>query len=162
MGWDYKREESNGFDSRIPEGKHRVRIKAAEKAVSSKGKDMLVLQLTVSGYNETVYHYITFLPDNPQLTNRNLTQLFDSFQLPAPVDGNFNMGAWIGKVGACTIKHEEYNGNTKSKVGYFIHADKQTDLPAWVEPSGSTGGGNTVPTDADGFMKVDDTTDMPF
>lgn len=154
MGWDFKREESTGFDSKIPEGKYRVRIKAAEKAVSKTGKDMLTLQLDVSGYKETVYHYIVFLPDNPEITNRNLTQLFDSFKdIP---DGEFDTSKWIGKVGACTIKHEEYNGNIKSKVGYFIHADKQGDLPNWREPDGTE-------VDADGFMKVpDDAGDMPF
>lgn len=148
MAWEYSREESNGFDSRIPEGKHRIRVKAAEKAVSSSGNDMLTLQFDVSGYNETVYHYITFMKDNPSMTNRMLTQFFDSFKdIP---DGEFDMQKWIGKVGACTIKHEEYNGNTKSKVGYFIHADKQGDLPAWKEMS------NGVAVDENGFMQLPD------
>ena len=132
--WNYKRDESgnNGFTTGIPEGKHRVRIKSAEKAVSKTGNDMLSLQFDVSGYPEIVYHYIVFLKDNVQLTNQKLTQFFDSFKdIP---DGEFDMSKWIGKVGACTIKHEEYNDNINAKVGYFIHADKQGDLPAWVEP----------------------------
>jgi hypothetical protein len=159
MSWDFKREESSGFDSRIPEGKHRVRIKSAEKAVSSSGNDMMVLQMDVSGYNETLYNYITFMKDKPEVTNRMLTQFYDSFKdIP---EGELDMSKWIGKVGACTVKHEEYNGNTKSKVGYFIPADKQGDLPAWKEPSGN--GGSSVQVDADGFMKVpDDAPDMPF
>lgn len=150
MSWNYNREESNGFTTSIAEGKHRVRVKSAEKAVSKSGNDMLVLQFDVSGYAETVYHYITFIDDKPEVTNRMLTQFFDSFKdIP---DGEFDTSKWIGKVGACTIKHEEYNGNINSKVGYFIHADKQGDLPAWKEPDGTS-------TTPDGFMDIPDTKD---
>lgn len=162
MSWSYQREESTGFETRIPEGKHRVRIKSAEKAVSSSGNDMLVLQMDVSGFNETLYHYITFMKDNPSMTNRMLTQFFDSFKdIP---DGQFDMSKWIGKVGACVVKHDEYNGNQKSKVSSFIPADKQGDLPAWQEPSGAAATTSTpaVETDADGFMVVPDSSDMPF
>lgn len=163
MGWNYNREESTGFSTNIPEGNHRIRIKAAEKAVSKSGKDMLTLQFDVSGYNETLYHYIVFLPDRPEITNRNLTQFFDSFKdIP---DGEFDTSKWIGKVGACHVKREEYNGNDKSKVGYFIKADKQGELPAWKEPSGNSGGAtasNNV--DANGFMSIPEGSGekMPF
>lgn len=155
MAWEYSREENKGFDSRIPEGKHRIRIKAAEKAVSSSGNDMLTLQFDVSGYNETVYHYITFMKDNPSMTNRMLTQFFDAFK--DIQDGELDTQKWIGKVGACTIKHEEYNGNTKSKVGYFIHADKQGGLPAWREANGAV-------VDDNGFMQLPDGAEeqIPF
>lgn len=155
MAWDFKREESTGFSTNIPEGKHRIRIKSAEKAVSKSGNDMLVLQFDVSGYGETLYHYITFMKDNPQMTNRMLTQFFDSFKdIP---DGEFDTAKWIGKVGACTVKHEDYNDNAKSKVGYFIHADKQGDLPNWKEHDGTE-------VDAEGFMKIPDNIegDLPF
>ena len=139
MAWNYSREESNGFSTKIPEGKHRIRIKSAEKAVSKTGNDMLTLQFDVSGYAETLYHYIVFLTDRPEVTNRMLTQFYDSFKdIP---EGDTNISSWIGKVGASTIKHEEYNGNTKSKIGYFIPADKQSDLPGWVEPEHNNSGG---------------------
>ena len=157
MSWDFKREESSGFSSRIPEGKHRIRIKSAEKAVSKSGNDMLVLQFDVSGYNETLYHYITFMKDKPEITNRMLTQFFDSFKdIP---EGEFDMSKWIGKVGACTVKHEEYNDNTKSKIGYFIHADKQSDLAAWKEPDGASS-----TSSGDGFMDLPTNIDeeVPF
>ena len=154
MAWEFKREENTGFNTNIPEGKHRIRIKSADKAVSSKGNDMLALQFDVSGYNTVLYHYITFMPNNPEITNRMLTQFFDSFK--DIQDGDFNLQHWIGCVGACTVKHEEYNGNTNAKVGYFIHADKQADLPNWKEADGTE-------VDANGFMKVpDDIPDIPF
>ena len=155
MSWDYTRDESSGFSTKIPEGRHRVRIQNAEKAVSKKGNDMLILKLDVSGYDETLYHYVVFLTDRPEITNRNLTQFYDSFKdIP---DGDPNTKNWIGKVGACTIKHEEYNGAVKSRIGYFIPADKQDDMPNWREPDGRE-------VDSDGFMQVNDADmeDLPF
>lgn len=155
MSWDYKREEQS-FKP-IPEGKYRIRIKSADKAISSSGNDMLTLQFEVSGYNATLYHYIVFLNDRPEVTNRMLTQFFDSFK--DIEDGNFNMQSWIGKVGACTVKHEEYNGEMKAKLGYFIKADKQGDLPPWKEPENSSG----PKVDADGFMSIPDgVEEIPF
>lgn len=126
--WKFEREEQK-FEI-VPVGTHRLRIESAEKAVSRNGKDMIILKLDVSGYSSQIWHYIVFLDDAPQITNRNLTQLFDSFGIE---DGDFNLKHWEGKVGAGMIKHEEYDGESKPKVNYFIHKKKQADLPAWVE-----------------------------
>lgn len=157
MAWQFKREESSNFTTNVPEGNHRIRVKSAEKAVSKSGNDMLVLQFDVSGYNATLYHYITFMADKPEITNRMLTQFFDSFKdIP---EGDFDTSHWIGKVGACRVKHEEYNGNTNAKISYFLKPDKQADLPAWQEPEGSGNGSAT-----DGFVNVPDGLPMeiPF
>lgn len=144
MAWNYQREERK-FET-LPEGKYRVRIKSADKAISkTSGNDMLVLQLEVSGSTKILYHYIVFMPDKAEITNRMLTQFFDSFKDIA--EGDFNMTSWIGKVGAVMIKHEEYNGNTRERISYFISADKQSDLPPWQNPDGTK-------VDADGFMEV--------
>jgi len=152
MSWNYQREEQQF--AIIPEGEYRVRIRKADKAVSKKGRNMIVLEFDVSGRNETLYHYITFLDDHPEITNRNLTQFFDSFKDIA--DGDLNMSNWIGKVGAVKIKHEEsdYNGGTtQARIHYFIAASKQGNLAPWSEPTGA----NAKPAiDEDGFMKVSD------
>jgi len=148
MSWDYKREESNGFKP-IPEGRHRVRIESVERAVSKSGNDMLTIKLAVSNHSAHLFHYIIFMPSNPQMTNRMLTQLYDSFKdIP---EGNTDIASWVGKVGACMVKHEEYNGNMSAKISYFISADKQGDLPPWVEK-------------ADEFVTTSaaDTPDVPF
>ncbi len=143
MAWDYKREERQ-FEI-VPEGQHRIRIKSADKAISKNGNDMLTFQFEVSGYPSLIYHYIVFLDDRPEITNRMLTQFFDAFKdIP---EGDFNMTNWIGKVGACQVRHDEYNGNTSAKVHYFIKADKQGDLPPWKEPDGRE-------VDSDGFMQA--------
>ena len=155
MAWEFKREESTGFEV-IPEGKHRIRIKSAAKEISKNGNDMLALQFSVSGYDATLYHYIVFLCDRPEITNRMLTQFFDSFKdIP---EGEFDTSKWIGKVGACTVKHEEYNGEKKAKIGYFIHKDKQDDLPPWKEGASGEGVANgDLP-----FEMGEDDGDMPF
>lgn len=159
MAWNFQHTESKGFDTNLPEGNHRIRIASAEKAVSKNGKDMLTLKFDVSGSNESLYHYIVFLPDRPEITNRNLTQFFASFKdIP---EGDFNMQNWIGKVGACATVHDEYNGNTKSKIKYFIAANKQTDLPGWVEPGNSA---TSAPAGGTDFLSIPAGVDaeMPF
>lgn len=162
MSWNYKREESKSNFKPVPEGKHRIRIKEAEKAVSKNGNDMLSLQFEVSGYNSLLFHHITFLNDKPEITNRMLTQFFDSFK--DIEDGNFNMQSWIGKVGACSVKHEEYNGNTNAKVSWFIPAEKQGDLPPWKEPDNNGGGSGGTQLGDDDFMEVKEgeETKLPF
>lgn len=147
--WQYHREES-GF-AEIPEGRHRVRIRKVEKAQSKAGNNMLVIELDVSGQSGTLWHYITFMQDKPEITNRMLTQFFDSFKDIA--DGDFNGAHWIGKVGAVMVKHDDQG---RAKVHYFIKADKQGDLPAWKEPGKNTG--------TDGFMQIPEGSqeDLPF
>lgn len=151
MNWQFKREE--GEFTPIPEGDYRIRVNSAEKAVSkTSGNDMLVLKFDVSGMKQNLWHYIAFLVDRPEITNRMLTQFFDSFRDIS--EGDFNMNNWIGKVGACHVKHDERG---RAKLSYFIKADKQDSLPPWKE-------GNSVMTGEDGFMRVvaggDD--DIPF
>lgn len=153
MAWKYERQERQF--SILPEGEYRIRVRSAEKAVSKSGRDMLSLQFDVSGRNEILYHYIVFLDDKPEITNRMLTQFFDSFKdIP---EGDFNINNWIGKVGACKVKHEEtdYNGGTtQARLHYFISADKQSSLPPWQEPSGTTKKKDWTDSGSDDFMPV--------
>ena len=145
--WNYTREEQQ-FEL-LPEGKYRIRVANADKAQSKNGNDMLVLQFEVSGSTKILWHYIVFMPDRPEITNRMLTQFFDSFKdIP---EGDFNMKNWIGKVGACKIKHEVYNDEKRERISYFISADKQNDLPQWQE-SGNSGA----------FVSVAESNDIPF
>ena len=159
MAWSYQREETQFAP--LPEGKYRIRIKSADKAISKNGNDMLVLQFEVSGSTKILYHYIVFMVDKPDITNRLLTQFFDSFKdIP---EGDFNMANWIGKVGACKIKHEEYNGEARERISYFISADKQDDLPPWRNPDGKAPSGTGV-SDSHGFYQAPAGTDddLPF
>ena len=158
MAWEFKREESNGFEL-IPVGDHRIRIKSAEMKVSKSGNNMIELKFEVSGYNSMLFHYIVFMPDKPEITNRNLTQFYDSFKdIP---EGDNHLSQWIGKIGACHVKHEEYNGSPQAKIHYFVKADKQGNLPAWVEPQNGSNAmmGASVP-DVNVPAGIDE--DVPF
>jgi hypothetical protein len=154
MEWNFNHEESRGFEA-IPEGDYRVRIAEAEKAVSKNGNDMLTLKLDVSGHNSKLFHHIVFLPDRPEITNRMLTAMFASFK--DIKEGDLNEQNWIGKVGACHVKHEEYNGDKQAKVHYFIAADKQGSLPPWQEPEK-----DEVKVDDDGFVEATSDGKLPF
>lgn len=143
MAWDYQREEQH-FEP-LPEGRYRIRVRSVEKAMSSKGNDMLVFQFDVSGSNKVIYYYLVFMADRPEITNGKLTQFFDSFK--DIKDGDFNTAHWVGKVGACMIKHEDYQGEKRERISYFIKADKQGDLPPWKE--GGTSGTGFAPAQYD-------------
>lgn len=159
MAWSYERTESEKSYTLIPEGKHRIRIASADKAVSKNGNDMLTLKFDVSGYSSYIFHHIVFLDDRPEITNRMLTQFFDSFKdIP---EGDFNMANWVGKVGAAKIKHEEYNGNTNAKIHWFVKADKQDDLPPWKEPERESSTTDSGDSETD-FATVTASDDMPF
>ena len=54
----------------VPVGKHRVRIESAEECKSKNGNDMIKLIMQVSGMSSRLFHYIVFMPDNTQITNR--------------------------------------------------------------------------------------------
>lgn len=154
MEWNYQRTE-NTYEE-IPVGKHRVRIAGAEKAISRGGNDMLVLTLDVSGYIPRLWHYVVFMPDRPEITNRKLTEIFDSFGI---ADGDFNLKNWLGKVGACVTKQDEYG----TKVNYFINRKKQGELPPWKEPTakGSSPASATSATRDWSDVPTDD-NDLPF
>ena len=148
--WQFKREERQ-FDS-IPVGDHRVRIASVEMTTSKSGNEMLKIVLDVSGYSAKLFHYIVFLPDNPQMTNRKLTELFDSCGISENEAGNYP--AWVGRAGAVHTKEDEFG----TKVAYFISEDSKRyhDLPAWKD----AGNGTKLPNG----MKVADMDDdsIPF
>lgn len=156
MGWVFQREEQT-FEQ-VPVGTHRIRVASVEATQSKAGNDMLVIKFDVSGCDTQLWHFITFLNDRPEITNRMLTSFFDSFKdIP---EGNFKFSTWQGKVGACMVK-EDKNDPSKTRLSYFISADKQGDLPPWKEPNTNT---NTNSSDMpENFEEVTvSDSDLPF
>lgn len=153
--WNYQREEQT-FEQ-VPVGKHRIRVLAVDKAVSqSSGRDMLAIQFEVSGMNNILYHYIVFNPEDPKMTNRMLTAFYDAFaDIP---EGSTDIVSWLGKVGACMVKVDK-NDPDRTRLSYFIKADKQADLPPWKEPEASASR-QSAPTST-GFTAMQ-TNDIPF
>jgi len=123
MAWQFKREEAE-FEE-LAEGRYRVMIVDAEMAVSKSGNDMLVIKMQVSGTKRNLWNYITFLDDRPEITNRMLTQFFDSFGID---DGNFNLKSYLGKIGGCQVKHDQ---DGRARVQYFLNKKQQENLPPW-------------------------------
>ena len=144
MAWQYKREESTSIFETIPEGRYRAIIDSAEKAVSQKGNDMLVLKLSVSGQLSSIWYYIPFLEDRPEITNRMLTQLFDSFDIE---EGNFNLLSYIGKAGGINVKHDDEG---RAKINYLLSKKQQDELPPYVNAKNEPLKCDTTFTNVDG------------
>lgn len=144
LNWDFNENEveERSFEL-VPATRHRVRIESAEEYKSQKGNDTIKVVLQVSGHASRLFHYITFMPDNTKLTNTMLAEFWDSFGIQR---GNLAVNTWANKVGACKVKHEDYNDEPSAKVSYFIKKADQDKLPAWEEPKGiaSVSGGAPV------------------
>ena len=147
MEWKFERVEQK-FEA-LPVGKYRLRIKEAEKAISKSGNDMLIVTFEVSGSNQTLMHYIPFLEDKPEVTNRMLTTFFDSFG----IEGDFNLANWKGKCGGCQTKMEDYDGNERARISYFLSKKQQESLPVWKDGQAK----KTVVTPV-----TEDDGDLPF
>ena len=130
--WNYEETKSDFESEVIPNGDYRMIIRGAEKAMSKdiiKPKKMIKLKLGVSGYAKSLYHYIVFLPDNREVTNRNLTNFFRSFGIQG---GNFNLDSYLGKEGAGRV---EIDSNGYEKVKYFLEGNMKDRLPAFAPPA---------------------------
>ncbi|NLE27543.1 MAG: DUF669 domain-containing protein [Clostridiaceae bacterium] len=115
---NFQREERKS----ITPGDYRVVIVDAEQTVSkTSGKDMLVITVQPNGSDIKIKQYIV---DN-QYFNQNMTQFFDSFNVPF---GDFNLPTWKGAIGAARLVLDE---NEYLRVKFFIHRDKQGALPPW-------------------------------
>ena len=129
--WNYEETKSDFESEQIPNGDYRMVIRGAEKAMSKdtvNPKKMIKLKLGVSGYAKNIYHYIVFLPNNREITNRNLTNFFRSFGIEG---GNFNLNSYLGKEGAGRI---EIDSNGYEKVKYFLEGTMKDRLPAFAPP----------------------------
>lgn len=146
MEWKFNREESKEFE-KVEAGTHRIRIRSAEKAISkASGNDMLALQFEVSGTSALLFHYIVFLADKPEITNRNLTAFFDSFGIK---DGDFNLERYVGKAGACQVKIDDQG---YAKVQYFINKNKAMSLPPFENKARKQSLNDLTEVEIDGEM----------
>ena len=154
VAWNFNAEEVEERDfAPIPVGNHRIRIADIEEEISRNGNDMWKFTFEVSGYNSKLFWYLVFMPDNAKMTNTNLSNLYDSFGIKR---GDMNYQSWIGKVGACRVKHEEYNGEKQAKIHYLLTNQKQiANLPPWKDPDNSTLTGDGAIADTFGAAEVD-------
>ena len=130
--WNYEETKGDFESEQIPNGDYRMIIRGAEKAMSKdtvNPKKMIKLKLGVSGYAKNIYHYIVFLPNNREITNRNLTNFFRSFGIEG---GNFNLYSYLRKESAGKI---EIDSNGYEKVKYFLEETMKDRLPAFAPPA---------------------------
>ena len=152
--WNFKREKAQ-FEQ-IAEGDHRAIITDVQRKVSRSDKDMLELTFAVSGYKATIRSWIVFLEDRPEITNRTLTNLMDSFSIAESDMVNGNIENWIGHAGGIHTEMREGNdGNDYASVRYFLTGNKLENLPAWQ---------GDAPKVASGFATAaqEEEDDLPF
>jgi hypothetical protein len=143
----------------IPEGDYRVRIEEAVEKRSKAGNAMYELTLTMPGYASKLWYYLVLFSDDTKRTNQNLGTFFHSFDIPeqSRVIRDGIERAWIGKVGAVRVKHEQYNGENQAKVAYLLTGKQKDDLPPW---SGSAAPSNE--SDVFAGLEAADDEDFPF
>ena len=136
INWEFdpNNVEDRSFEP-LPVGDYRVRIEDVEE---DEGKyPYYKLTLKVSGDNRKLWYYLSFMTgkskngkDLKAITDTNLHHIWNSFDIP---ERELDYTKWIGKVGACRVKHEMYNGEPQARVSYFLDRDKQDRLPEWSE-----------------------------
>ena len=141
MNWNY---DANDYNENsyvvIPEGIHRARISKAEEKTYSSGREGVAITFDISGYSGKVFYNLVFMAEDKAQTNQKLGSLFNSFD----IQPSMNLSTWIGKVGAISVKHEEYQGEKQARFHYCVNRNKQENLPAWKEPLS----GNSTQTSA--------------
>lgn len=152
--WTYNPNDYQENDfAPIPVGDHRARIADVAFKTFKSGNDGFEITLEVSGHNSKLWHYLVLKRDDPKKTNQAIGSFFDSFGI---TDTNMDRyRAWIGKVGAVRVKHEEYNGSTSAKVAFCLSRKNQDKLPAAnFSGAAAASGFSEIPT-------IDD-SELPF
>jgi len=134
VGWNFNQSEAQEMNfTPVPIGNHRVRIEEVIEKTSKQGNPMYEIKLKASGHGGFIWYYLVFDQGNSAITNTKLMQIFESFSIPV---GNLEPHVWKGKVGAIRVKHEEYNGEVRAKVQYFLSQEQMANLPAWQDSAG--------------------------
>lgn len=102
INWTYNPNNVAGSFTVIPEGDHTVKIAKVEEAESKSGYQMYQVTLAVKGFSSILRHFIVFMPDKEDLTNRSLKEFADCFGLPV---GDLDTDKWTGRIGRVKVEH---------------------------------------------------------
>ena len=136
----------------IPVGDYRARIIDVVEKTFSSGNSGYEITFEINGYNAKLWSYLVLDPSNPTQTNQRIGEFFNSFGITNPAMGSGKQ--WICCMGAVRIKHEEYNGNNRAKIAYYIAKSRQDKLAPWKN-------GSAAPTQSE-FMNVEIPSNLPF
>lgn len=113
----------------LPIGEYQFTISAAEEKVSSNGNDMIVLTLDIDrpeGGIAKVWTNLTFTPKAMGIVK----SACDAMGLGDKVrSGELSAEDFLGAMGRCKLKHEEYQGVVRERVHYFIPGGKPAAKP---------------------------------
>ena len=138
----------------IPVGDYRVRIADVVEKRFNSGNEGYEITLDVSGYNSKLWFYLVLNPNEVQKTNQRIGEFFRSFGITNTAMGTGKQ--WLGMVGACRVKHEEYNGNMSAKVAYVLDPKRAEKLEPWKEPGRANGAAPAAQ------QQVEIPSDLPF
>ena len=118
----------------LPDGDYRIKINSIEKKISQAGNDMWEIKFAPSGINgKLIYYYLVFNPDHRDITNKNLTSFYNSFNIPYEKNKlNENLQSFVGKIGAANIYTPKDDNYGFEKIKYFITDDRLKTLPPYV------------------------------
>lgn len=151
--WNYDPTQYKENDYQIiPVGDYRARIIDVEEKKYSSGNEGYEITLEINGYNSKLWVNLVLDASNPTRTNQRIGEFFNSFGITSPAMGSGKQ--WIGMVGAVRVRHEEYNGQTRARVAYFIGRSRQDKLDAWKNVSGAAAPAATP--------EIDIPSDLPF
>lgn len=137
----------------IPVGDYRARITDVVEKTFSTGNAGYEITFEINGYNAKMWSYLVLDPSNPAQTNQRIGDFFNAFGITSPAMGTGKQ--WIGCVGAVRIKHEDFNGDKRAKVAYYIAKSRQDKLAPWKN-------GSAAPAPAQGDVFVDIPENLPF
>ena len=137
LNWKFNQDNYNQESySLINQGNHRVRIADVKETMAQNGTEGLEITLEVNGYESRLKHFIWYNRERAAMTDRKLGELFDSFNITG--DARNSCEAWVGKMGAVHVVHDEYRGRMIAKVKFCLKRDVQVKLPAWRDKTSLT------------------------
>ena len=137
LNWKFNEENYNNENySLINQGNHRVRITDVKETMAQNGTEGLEITLEVNGYESRLKHFIWYNRDRASMTDRKLGELFESFDITG--DARNSCEAWVGKMGAVHVVHDEYRGHMIAKVKFCLKRDAQMKLPTWRDNTSLT------------------------
>lgn len=138
LNWHYNQENYDQESySLINQGNHRVRIADVKETMAQNGTEGLEITLEVNGYENKLKHFIWYNRERAAMTDRKLGELFESFDITG--DDRKSCEAWVGRMGAVHVVHDEYRGHIIAKVKCCLKRDIQVKLPAWKDNTFPTG-----------------------